>query len=108
MGNGVPVIASNVGGLSEIITEETGWLVHDYLTTDGFKRAIREIMAGKQCLARKSTKSREFVAKRHSWEAFLQEARIFYLDRFEANTHSRKRSANELPNPLSSHWHEVH
>lgn len=103
MGNGVPVIASNVGGLSEIITEETGWLVDEYLTTDGFKRVIREILAGKQCVARKSKKSSEFVAMRHSWSAFLQEARIFYRDRFEADTHSRERSANELPDPLSCH-----
>ena len=37
---GIPVIASNVGGVSELIDESTGWLVDNFLDVQSYKQIV--------------------------------------------------------------------
>ncbi|MDZ7839287.1 MAG: glycosyltransferase family 4 protein [Gammaproteobacteria bacterium] len=42
---GLPVIAPDVGGLSEVINAETGWLVDHHDDVEGYRKAVNEVLA---------------------------------------------------------------
>jgi glycosyltransferase involved in cell wall biosynthesis len=78
MGNGIPAIASNVGGVNEIVTDETGWLVTDYNNAGEFQRVLEGLIQDKGAVRKKGASAKEFVAKHHSWVAFQEQAADFY------------------------------
>jgi glycosyltransferase involved in cell wall biosynthesis len=78
MGNGVPVIASNVGGVGEIVTDETGWLVDDHNNPAAFQAALKVLLRDKKSIERKGRAARKFVLDHHSWSGFEAQAREFY------------------------------
>lgn len=78
MGNGIPAVASNVGGVSEIVNEETGWLVNDYSDTRAFEVVLESLLRDKPSVGKKGVASREFVRKNHSWNDFQVKAGQFY------------------------------
>ena len=78
MGNGLPVIAADVGGVGEIVTEETGWLIKNHDDPESYKEVIRNINRNRGIVEMKSSNARNFVLKKHSWENFRREARLFY------------------------------
>lgn len=50
----VPIIAPRVGGIAEVITSETGWLVEDFTDVTAMNAALREIIAQPDEAARRS------------------------------------------------------
>jgi glycosyltransferase involved in cell wall biosynthesis len=78
MGNGLPVIAADVGGVREIVTEETGWLIKNHDDPESYKEVIRDINRNREIVVMKSNKARDFVLREHSWENFRKEALSFY------------------------------
>ena len=42
---GVPIVASNVGGIAEMLDESTGWLVDDFEDVSGYSAALAQMAA---------------------------------------------------------------
>jgi glycosyltransferase involved in cell wall biosynthesis len=72
MSAGLPIIAPNVGGIGELITDKTGFLVSGSESVDeytAYLRAIRENYA--QLVPERVSNAAALVANRHSPAAFL-------------------------------------
>ena len=72
---GVPIIAPAVGGVPELIGDETGYLVQAQPSVDGYIRAITEIIAKPDEAARRAEKLVSLIAERHTWDAFVGSVR---------------------------------
>lgn len=70
---GYPVIASNVGGVSELIIDgDTGFLVEPYDDTDRFVHCLRRIFDDRSISDTMVKNAQALVSERHSWEAFQE------------------------------------
>ncbi|MGF6425633.1 glycosyltransferase involved in cell wall biosynthesis [Bradyrhizobium elkanii] len=67
---GLPIIASNVGGVSELVNEQTGWLVDNIEEPDGYLRSLDEIWSRPQEALRRVEAMLQYVERRHSWAAY--------------------------------------
>ncbi|MCO5084572.1 MAG: DUF1796 family putative cysteine peptidase [Rhizobiaceae bacterium] len=70
---GLPIIAPNVGGISDFITSETGWLVSNPDAVDEYLAAMREIENDPKLVRRKVLAAQKLLRQRHSWAAFQQQ-----------------------------------
>jgi glycosyltransferase involved in cell wall biosynthesis len=74
VGEGLPVVASNVGGVNElVIQDETGMLVTPFDNIDQYVKELRRLQAEPELRGRFILASRKLVAERHSWENFALE-----------------------------------
>lgn len=69
---GVPVVASGLDGILELIDEGTGWPVRDYKSVDGYVKAIEELRTEPDASLRKVEKLYERVMTRHAWDQYLE------------------------------------
>ncbi|MEW6139818.1 MAG: glycosyltransferase [Thermodesulfobacteriota bacterium] len=83
MGNGLPVVAADVGGVREIVNEETGWLIRDHDNVESYKRVFRQIIDNPGEIPAKSARSLQFVQSQHSWEKFRARALEMYYGQQE-------------------------
>jgi glycosyltransferase involved in cell wall biosynthesis len=76
MGSGLPVVASRVGGIGElVIPGQTGFLVDPYDDAGRYAEALRTAHADRRLLAALAENASALLASRHSWGQFLQEVR---------------------------------
>jgi glycosyltransferase involved in cell wall biosynthesis len=87
----IPIVAPNVGGISELITDQTGWFVRNPLDAIEYASAIRN------CLTSDTTPRTEALASiitsRHSFETFCQSLK----DIIEAPTSAKRIPTGALP-----------
>lgn len=69
---GLPVVAPDVGGVKEVINQETGFLVSDYQDVEEYCRVIRLAEANTEETRKRLAKAINLVEERHSWEKFIQ------------------------------------
>ena len=67
---GVPIVASAVGGVPELINAQTGWLVEAWDRPDAYVSALKQAIAGGSVAGRRSAALRQLIADRHSFEAY--------------------------------------
>lgn len=77
MSSGTPVIAFNVGGISEQIDSECGWLIEPK-DTIGLFNAIREVETDKDMARRKGNNSRDKVEKYFSLDMCIENYKKLY------------------------------
>ena len=70
---GMPVVATNVGGISDLIFEETGWLCESADSHIEYINAINAIIESPELTVKKSQNLKELVHSRHSFENFVDQ-----------------------------------
>ncbi len=78
MSYGVPVVASNVGGISEIVREDNGFLVDTRNQVEGFSHALHELISHNEKRQAMGNHARLLVQKSFSLEEFLERTFALY------------------------------
>ncbi len=73
---GLPIVASNAGGVSELINCETGYLVEDSESVDAYVSSIRDALARPHERQRKWRNAIKLVQERHSSDNFKQSLNV--------------------------------
>jgi len=78
---GLPVVASSVGGVPELISKETGYPIEPCDDVPQFVAAILQLLSKPEEAAGKADRAMRLVRERHSWEHFVKSvaALEFYL-----------------------------
>jgi glycosyltransferase involved in cell wall biosynthesis len=71
MASSLPVIAPRVGGIPELVTTETGFLISQSDAICEYAQAIRQIIEQPQLLDAKRDAALHLIAERHTWSAFM-------------------------------------
>jgi len=67
---GLPVIASDVGGISQLVDDETGWLIRDYKNPLPYIDALNDVRNHPDWAAIRAQNMIERVQHQHSWESY--------------------------------------
>lgn len=67
---GLPIVAPRVGGIGEVISDETGWLVEDYSDIDGYSAALKEMVALPEEASGRAAVLRKVINEKLSKENF--------------------------------------
>jgi glycosyltransferase involved in cell wall biosynthesis len=70
---GVSIVASSVGGVPEMIDEQTGWPVEDVRSIDAYVTAIRAALAAPRERVARAQRLRERARGRHSMPAYVEQ-----------------------------------
>ena len=71
MANGVPIVTSDVGGVSELVSEKTGWLIDDCEDVAEYCRNISKVLLQPEVADRKVEQGIELVKQRHNWSTYV-------------------------------------
>ncbi len=72
--SGLPIVASNVGGVSDIVNQETGFLV-DMEDVKNYVKTLELIYNDYPAALKKAAKAKKLVDMRHTWKYFLDQVR---------------------------------
>lgn len=68
---GIPIIAPTVGGVQELVSEETGYPLPERPTVDDYERAIRQLIGDPLDAVTRAEHMLARVQTRHSWAGFV-------------------------------------
>lgn len=71
---GLPIVASNVGGVSDIVNTKTGYPVA-MDDIDGYVKSLQAILDNPTLAKRKAAKARKIIETRHTWQHFLDQVK---------------------------------
>jgi glycosyltransferase involved in cell wall biosynthesis len=69
---GIPIVASDVGGVRELVNERTGWLIESTVDPAPYAAALREAITSNALVTDKLENMMSLVHARHSWTTFKQ------------------------------------
>jgi len=69
---GMPIAASAVGGVPELITEKTGWLIDEDATPADAARILRDMIENPDLRLARATELQKLVRKRHAFQTYSQ------------------------------------
>ena len=93
MAIGVPVVASAVGGVPEIVEHGATGLLVDDQTPEGYARAVRRLLHERGLYARITADARRLVAERFSWASVRQA----YLEVYREAMRARGPAGSSTP-----------
>jgi glycosyltransferase involved in cell wall biosynthesis len=70
---GLPIIAPAIGGIGELVDQETGWLVIDHRNPVAYLDALNEIRRSPKEVIRRCVKMRERLDQFHTWQSYCKE-----------------------------------
>lgn len=70
---GVSIVASSVGGVPEMIDDDTGWPVEDVRSVDAYVKVIRAALAAPRERVARAQRLRERARGRHSMPAYVEQ-----------------------------------
>lgn len=73
--SGLPIIAPNVGGVSELVTQPTGYLVDRCDDIDQYRSAILHLLSHREYAHEKARRAQALVAERHSQAVWAKQLR---------------------------------
>jgi glycosyltransferase involved in cell wall biosynthesis len=68
---GMPIVASAVGGVPELVTPETGWLVQEADDVSAYVEAIKDMLSNDHNRIERANNARELVRKRHRMPVYM-------------------------------------
>ncbi len=68
--SGLPIVAPNVGGIRELITDNSGWLVRRFDDVDRYARLLRHVLSNPEAAKDRAQHALTLLKVRHSWSAF--------------------------------------
>lgn len=68
---GMPIVTSSVGGIGELITNDTGWIVENQMDVNEYITTIRKAIIQKNITAQKAKKGITEARSTHSWSNFM-------------------------------------
>ena len=80
MGNAIPIITANSPAISEIVNNQTGWLLEKQSHSENLKGILREIVETPEIIRQKGTAAKKFIEEHHSWKIFKKEVQNFYAN----------------------------
>ena len=99
----IPIIAPIVGGVREVISNETGFPLPERPTVEDYECALRTIVADHVGACTKAERLRLLLKEQHSWSRFLSQ--VATLPGYTLATSQSKKSTNPFhttDNPLVS------
>jgi glycosyltransferase involved in cell wall biosynthesis len=72
---GLPIVAPDVGGISELVDGQTGWLIEEINSVDAYCRAMDEIINNPSEVAFRKGQMCQRLQSRHSWSQYLHALR---------------------------------
>lgn len=73
MGLGIPIVTTDVGGISELVDDQSGWLVKGSLEPEEIAKTIRMQQINKKESRNKEIVCKERISCRHSWGVFCNQ-----------------------------------
>lgn len=68
---GIPIVASAVGGIPDLVKPSTGWLIDQFRDPEPYVQALRQIRDDPSLATTKSEHMVQWVKREHSWEHFV-------------------------------------
>jgi glycosyltransferase involved in cell wall biosynthesis len=68
--SGLPIIAPDVGGIRELLTDNSGWLVRRFDDVDDYVRLLKHVLAYPEEANDRCRRAQALLKQRHSWSAF--------------------------------------
>lgn len=69
--SGIPIVASNVGGVGEVIDENRGFPINDIENIDKYIEAIQTILNNENDISLKAIKAQVYINENHTEEVFF-------------------------------------
>ena len=69
---GLPVIAPNVGGISELVDHTTGWLIEDHQDVEAYAKAIEEATTDYEIVRAKLVNAKARLEEQHGYQNYIQ------------------------------------
>jgi len=70
MSIGVPIVSSNVGGVEELVTENTGWPVNPFDDVDQYCTLLNRAYIDKSSTKERVSNGIRLINHRHTWKSF--------------------------------------
>lgn len=68
---GIPIVASAVGGIPELVTDKTGWIIADYKNPEEYVSSLKEICSFPAEANARSEQMLSYVNELHSWSGYV-------------------------------------
>lgn len=78
---GLPLVAPAIGGITEFVTDETGWLIEKFDDVEAHANAVRFALENKNIAHKKAVAAHALVKARHSQESVkkrLDEIQVYF------------------------------
>jgi len=72
MANSIPIVTSDVGGVSELVTDTTGWVVKDFEDVDEYCLNISKVFLQPDETICRVKAGYELVKEQHNWRAYVE------------------------------------
>jgi glycosyltransferase involved in cell wall biosynthesis len=77
---GLPIVAPAIGGVPELVNDDTGYLVRDHDDPAAFAAALRAIRQNRPAAARKVTNMDALLVQNHSPAAYVRQVEQIFCD----------------------------
>ncbi|MEE9319343.1 MAG: glycosyltransferase family 4 protein [Granulosicoccus sp.] len=94
MGAGLPIVTSKVGGITELVTDDTGWLIEDGENCSEYCKTIKNVLIQHRTTQLKVSSGLKVIDDRHRWTSFQK--RLDSIGAFTPLNESERRSVSLL------------
>ena len=88
MQSGLPIVTPQVGGISELVDETTGWPIHPGDDPEVYVATLRALFADPQEVLRRIERGLNRLVSQHSWRNFVSCAVVIFGHARERREHS--------------------